>query len=420
MNNPIARIKKVYNEFPRLFWVVVAVRFIDALGGTLLFPFFALYITQRFKVGMAEAGLLLGMSSFFGLFGSMIGGALADKFGRRRLIIFGLVFSAVSSLSYGLANDIKLLYPLTIFVGLLSSLAYPAHDALLADILPEEKRQEGFGILRVAFNYSFIFGTALGGFIAARSFFALFVIDAVVSCITAFIIYRWLPETKPTLQKEAEHKDESLWQTVKGYGVVLRDLPFLAFIFAGMLALIVYQQQYSSLAVFLRDTRGIDSKGFGLILSATALEVVLFQFWISRVLRRQPPFLTMVWGTVIYAIGFFMYGLVYGFPLFLLAALIVCLGEMLFFPASSVLAANFAPENMRGRYMAVFGLVWSIPATIGPAMAGLILDNFDPNLLWYLGGTICLLSALGYFALHLKLGGQKRFEPPPEIQEAAP
>src|SRR5687768_18589368 len=111
------RLNKVYHEFPRLFWVVVVVGFIDRIGGTLLFPFFALYITQKFSVGMTQAGVLLGMSSLFGLIGSIIGGALTDKFGRRRLILFGLTFSALSSLLFGLASDVKILYVLVAIVG---------------------------------------------------------------------------------------------------------------------------------------------------------------------------------------------------------------------------------------------------------------------------------------------------------------
>src|SRR5215208_2038343 len=114
------RLNKIYQEFPRLFWVVVGVRFIDGIGGTLLFPFFALYITQKFGVGMTQAGILLGISSLFGLVGSMAGGALTDKFGRKQLILFGLIFSAMSTLSFGLVNDLKIMYPLVVFVGLLS------------------------------------------------------------------------------------------------------------------------------------------------------------------------------------------------------------------------------------------------------------------------------------------------------------
>ena len=54
-------VQKTYNDYPRLFWIVVLISFVDRVGGTLLFPFFALYITQKFNVGMTEAGVLLGM-----------------------------------------------------------------------------------------------------------------------------------------------------------------------------------------------------------------------------------------------------------------------------------------------------------------------------------------------------------------------
>ena len=409
MKNTLENITKVYNSFPRLFWVVVLTRFIDSWGRTILFPFFSLYVTQRFGVGMTQAGILLGLNSFFALAGSTVGGAFTDKFGRRGLIIFGLVFSALSSLSLGLVNDIQMLYPLIIFVGLLASIAHPAHEAMLADILPEEKRQEGYGILRVVFNYAWIFGTAMGGFIAARSFFALFVIDAVVSCLAALILWRLLPETKPTRKDEVEHREESFWQTLKGYRVVLRDVAFMGFVVSGMLALVTYIQQYGSLAVYLRDVHGIDSKGYGLILSITGLEVVLLQFWISRAIRNRPPFLMMMLGAAIFAVGMFLYGLVTGFLMFVVAAIIVCIGEMFYFPTSQVVTASFAPKEMRGRYMAVAGFIRSVPNAFGPAMAGYILDNFNPRLLWYIGGILCLLSALGYFALHTRLGTQKRF-----------
>ena len=418
MNNMFASIQKTYNEFPCLFWVVVLTRFIDALGDTILYPFFALYVTQKFGVGMTEAGLLLGTKSFFNMIGSTIGGALTDRFGRRRIILFGLIFSALTSLSLGLANNVRIMFPLVVIVGLFASVANPAHEAMLADILPEAKRQEGYGILRVAFNYAWIFGTAVGGLIAARSFFALFVIDAVISCIVAAILFRLLPETKP--KEVLARKEETLWETVKGYRVALRDLAFMSFVVSGMLALVVYIQQYAALAVFLRNVHGIGSRGYGLILSITGLQVVLLQFWISRRIRYRPPFLMMMLGAAIFAVGISMYGIVSGFLMFVVAAIIVCFGEMVYFPTSQAVAAGFAPKEMRGRYMAVAGFIVSIPNAVGPSAAGYILDHFDPHLLWYIGGLFCLISAAGYFALHLKLRTQNRFIPiPPEKEPAA-
>src|SRR5687767_3714172 len=254
----LKKLKTTYAEFPPLFWIIVVTLFIDTIGSTLLFPFFALYITQKFGVGMTEAGVLLGLSSLFGLIGSMIGGALTDRFGRRRLILFGLVLSALSSLLFGFASDVGMLYFLVVIVGLLSRVSAPAHDAMMADILPESKRQEAFGITRVVFNYSWILGTALGGLIATQSFLALFILDAILSVSAAIILYRFLPETKPAFPIDTKAKpNETFLTTVAGYRIVLRDRAYVIFTIAGMLSLVVYQQQYSSLSVYLRDVHEI-------------------------------------------------------------------------------------------------------------------------------------------------------------------
>ncbi len=401
------KLNKIYHEFPRKFWIVVLVAFIDRIGGTLLFPFFSLYITKKFGIGMTQAGIILGVLSAFGLIGSMAGGALTDRFGRRRLILLGLVFSAISTLSFGLANKLAVLYPLVVVVGLLSNIAGPAHDAMIADLLPEKQRAEGFGILRVAGNLAWIIGPTIGGLVAARSFFMLFVIDSVISCIVAFLFYKLIPETKPATPAEKSH--ESVWQSVAGYRHVLRDFAFMAFLLASILMLLVYQQMYNTLPVYLRDTHGFTPSAYGFLLTSSAITVVLLQFWVSRTIKDRPPFLMMALGTIFYAIGFSMIGLISAYFMFILAIVIVTMGEMIIMPTSQALTANFAPADMRGRYMAVFGLSWAIPSMIGPGTAGYILDHFNPNLLWYGGGILCVVSAFGFLALHLRLGAQKRF-----------
>jgi MFS family permease len=406
------KLNKIYHEFPSKFWIVVLVSFIDGIGGTLLFPFFSLYITQKFNVGMTQAGIILGAFSAFGLIGSMVGGALTDKFGRRRLILFGLVFSAISTLTLGLVNTLAGLYPLVVVIGLLSNIAGPAHNAMIADLLPEKQRSEGFGILRVVANLAWIIGPTIGGLVAAKSFFMLFVIDSVLSCIVAVLFYKLIPETKPAAPAEKSH--ESIWQTVTGYRHVLRDFAFMAFLIASMLMLLVYQQMYNTLPVYLRDTHGFTPSAYGFILTTSAITVVLFQFWVTRVIKNRPPFLMMAFGTLFYAIGFGMFGFISAYGFFLLASVVITIGEMIQMPVSQALAANFAPVEMRGRYMAVYGLCWAIPSTLGPGAAGYILDNFNPNLLWYIGGILCIVSAFGFYLLHLRIGSQKRFAAKPE------
>jgi len=403
------RINKIYREYPRKFWLVVMVSFIDRVGGTLLFPYFALYITQKFQVGMTEAGLVLGIFSIAGLFGGVAGGAITDRFGRRRLILFGLVASAISTLGLGLVSSFSVLVPLAVLIGMLFEISGPAHMAMLADILPEKQRQEGFGILRVVNNFAWIIGPTIGGFIANRSFFTLFVIDAVVSCLVAVLFYRLISETYTPIRAAGEQGSGSIFATFKGYILVLRDSAYLGFLGAGIAVGLVYQQLYNSLSVYLRDVHGIAPQGYGFLMSVSGITVILLQFWVTRRIKHHPPFVIMAAGSLFYAAGFTMFGLVSRYELFVLAVVVITVGEMAFVPTSQALASSFAPEEMRGRYMAAFSLMWSIPSAIGPAAAGVILDHYNPNLLWWLGGVLCAVAALGYLALQGRLGAQPRF-----------
>jgi MFS family permease len=321
-------------------------------------------------------------------------------------------------------NTLVTLYPLSIFAGLFSNIAAPAHQAMVADILPEEKRSEGFGILRVAGNLSWLIGPTIGGFLATQPlpigsiinefltthpFFLLFVTDVVISCGAAILFYLYIPETK--FMPLVKEKQENILEIFTGYFRVLQDGSFMAFVLAAILMDLVYLQMYNSLSVYLRDNHGIDPQGYGFLMSASAITVILFQLWISSVIKRHPPFLMLALGTLFYMLGFSMFGLVSFYWLFILAVVVITFGEMLVMPTSQVLTAHFAPEEMRGRYMAVFSLVWMIPSIFGPGLAGIVLDNYNPNLLWYIGGALCAGSALSFYALHLKLGNQERFAP---------
>jgi MFS family permease len=380
----------------------------------MIFPFFALYVTQKFNVGMTQAGVLLAIFSVAGLVGSMVGGALTDKFGRRGMVLFGLVFSALSSVSMGLVNELSHFYLLAIVVGSLSNIAGPAHQAMVADILPEEKRTEGFGMLRVAANLAWIFGPMIGGLVAGRSYLMLFILDAITSLIVAFIVFRSIPETKPQVSETEDKK--TLAQTFVGYRVVLVDRLYLAYLLVSMLMLIAYQQMYHTLSVYLRDSHGIPERGYGALLSIDAALVVLLQFWVTRRVRDRPPMVMMAVGTALYMVGLAMFGFVSAYWLFIVAILLLTFGEMVVMPISQALAARFAREDMRGRYMAFYSLAWAVPSTIGPWAAGLILDNYNPDWVWYAAGISCAIAAIGFLALHLPT--LERFAPQEDLQIA--
>src|SRR5512141_2905733 len=182
-------IRNLYREYRRSFWILVGATFIDRLGGSLLFPFFALYITKKFNVRMTEVGVLFALFSLSALVGNFLGGALPDRLGRRRMLIFGLLASSFSTLLMGFIDSLQAFYVLALISGIFTDVAGPAHQAMVADLVPTEKRAEGFGILRVAFNLAVTIGPVIGGFLATQSYQLLFVADAIISTITAGVVY---------------------------------------------------------------------------------------------------------------------------------------------------------------------------------------------------------------------------------------
>jgi MFS family permease len=330
--------------------------------------------------------------------GSALGGALTDRMGRKTVIIASLLLSSLSSLGMGFAPTLGIFAAVVVVVGTLSSIGGPAHEAVVADLLPPEKRAEGYGIIRVIFNLAVIIAPPIAGLLIANSYITLFIVDAVISIIAVFIVALALPETKP--QAHADAKPETMQQTFAGYGRVFKDTPFVAFIGVTVMMSIVYMNMNSTLGVYLRDQHGLTEINYGALISLNAIIVVILQFWVARRLEKYKPMLMMAAGSLLYAIGFAMYGFVSGMAFFAIAMIIITIGEMIVSPFQQSVVASFAPEAMRGRYMAVSSLSWSIAFTIGPYFAGLILDSTNPNLLWILCGVIGILATFGFTVLN--------------------
>ena len=396
----INNMKKTFEEFPKPFWVLIGATVIDQTGQFMVFPFFALYMTEHFGVGMTEVGLLFAVFTITGIFGSVLGGALADKVGRKSMVLFGIFISGLTSISIILVDDLNLFYGVGALVGLLGNIGGPARQAMIADLLPEEQHAEGYSIFRVAFNISATIGPVIGGIMAVRSFDLLFIGDAVLSAITAVIVLIYLPETKPERAEDAP--EETMAESVGGYSKVFKNSAFMLFILVSILLSSVYMQMNSTLPVFMRDSHNFDPKVYGGLLSMNAAIVVIFQLWLTRKLSKYPQLVMAALGAFLYTIGFAAFGFISGLFLFIVVMIIITVGEMIIAPVGQTLAAKYASEDMRGRYLAGFGFSYAIPNMFVPYLMGLIMDNYDPNWVWYLAGILGTLATIGYLWLFTK------------------
>jgi MFS family permease len=394
----ITRIQQTIADYPREFWILFGGTLVNSAGSALIFPFFTLYMRQRFDIPMTTIGMLMAVMSGMGLVSGTLGGALSDHFGRKLLMVGGLTLAAMASFTMGLVDTAGAFIAVATFISLLFPLFGPASQAMIADLVEPGKRARAYGLIRVVANLGVAIGPAIGGFLAERSYFILFAGDAITSLIFAGIILFFIIETKPEVREE-----ERAARGV-GYGPLLRNTPFVLFCLVSVAVTAVYAQMNSTWPVFMKENYGILERQYGLMMSLNAAMVVLFQFPITEFTERHARTTMLALGAVLYAIGFGLVGFVSTAPLFALAIAIWTVGEMVHVPVSQAYAADIAPDDMRGRYMGVIGLTWGIGWGIGPFWAGLVMDRADPHYVWY----GCLVIGLAAAIAFMRLGRRRR------------
>ena len=385
---------------------------INSAGAGLVFPFLSLYLSRHLNFSMTDVGMFFGLYAVISTVSQLAGGALVDRIGRKPVMLFSMFGNAVAVLGFGLGGPLMsvpgalrlaVIAVIITALGLTGAAFGPAVNAMVADLVESQKRSQAYGLLRVVQNLGVAIGPAVGGLIATHSsYLVLFVISAVASTIygvmIAVFIRETLPKQAPADQAAAKQKGASMWD-------VLRDRVFILFTLLSTATVISYSQMTTTLPVYLNRSFGVSEQWFGLLMSLNAMMVVLFQFPISRITSRYGRSVMMAVGAVFYAVGFGVFAegplwaLLGALPFFFLAQAILTVGEMIIVPVSQAFAADIAPEDMRGRYMGVFGLAYTAGFGLGPMLGGLVMDQLGGQYIWYGAFASCMLLGLGFLAM---------------------
>ncbi len=385
----LQRARAFTTEFPRQFWVLFWGTLVNSIGSGMVFPFLTLYLHQRLNLSMTYVGVILAAWSASALIGQLVGGSLTDRFGRKRLMAFSLGVNAGILVTFGLADSFAAALAIVAAAGFIGALFQPARDAMIADLTESDKRPQAYGLLRVVANLGIAIGPAMGGFLAARSYLITFLGNASAAFLFFLITVFWMRETKPRALAAAE--------TVTAPGnlmTVLRDTRFVLFCSACALAATLAAQMMTVLPVYMKDQFGLGESFYGWVMTTNAAMVVLFQFPITRVTARVPRLWLTAAGALIYALGVFSVGFGTAFPHFILAMVIFTFGEMVIVPTSTAITADLATPDLRGRYMGMLGLTWSVGFGVGPILGGLITDYIAPRALWSLTALAGIAAAL--------------------------
>jgi MFS family permease len=373
--------------YPRSFWALAGGSAASSLGGGALVPYWALYLTSSLHLSGAHAGLLLAVAGLMGVIGAPLGGALADRLGRRRTLVVGLAAGVVWFVLYGFVRDPTWLLVLSLF-GITSDVWWAGLNAAVADVLPPARRSAGYGLVRQADMVLFALGAPLGSLLVlVLSLRWIFWLHAISDGVFLALVLLAVPETKP--ERAAGTEPPRLRHA-------LRDRRLLLLTIGTTVALLVYTQFDSVLGVLLHRDRGYALATWGVVFAISPVLIGLTQYPVARWAGRRRARTVLASGVLLEGLALFILWPTSVLPVLIASVVVVTVGEMLVQPIAAAATADLAPPHLRGAYDAVgaFGAALAWPAGV---LSGLsLVGSGHGSLMLALALPLSIAAALAF------------------------
>jgi MFS family permease len=375
---------------------------ISTIGSSMIWPFLMIYVRRQVNLPLTQVASLMTINAAAGLVSAYIAGPITDRVGRKWVMVFSLAGNGLVYFFMGGADSYLSFAILMTLSGSFNPLYRVGADAMIADLIPPEKRLNAYALMRLSNNAGISIGPMLGGFISSLSFTVTFFFAGsgmlIYSLLLAFFAHETLPDDLDSAIQKSKPGG--------GYLHVLRDSQFLSFIGAFILAQMCATMIWILMPVYANGIFNVPESQYGFIPTTNALMVVFLQIFVTGITRRYRPLPVMMIGTIFYTLGVGSVAFGHSFAGFWISIVIMTVGELILMPTASSYVANLAPPDMRGRYMSVAGLTWSAAAGIAPLLGGYLNDNISPVATWYGGVIIGVIGTLGFLFLSRKKTGE--------------
>ncbi|MET8203473.1 MFS transporter [Micromonospora taraxaci] len=402
---------------PATFWYLWVGLLINRAGAFAML-FLSLYLTDVREASVGLAGTVVGLYGAGGAAGVLLGGVLADRWGRRATLLAAHLTTAALMVALAFSQSLLLIAVLAALVGVVHSMPSPAFVAAIVDVVPAERRSRAFNLQFWAFNLGMAVASLLAGVLAEASFTALFLVDAAAT-LTAAVVIGWkVPETlrlatSPADQAPAaDPAPRSLRTRRPGLHTALTDRTFLVFV--GLtFVLAVLTMQTSTIMPLAMRADGLGPSAYGLVVALGGALIVIGQLFVPRLIDRHRKDVVLATSTALLALGFGALAVADELAVYLGAAVVWTVGSMIAAPPNAQINADLAPPQLRARYQSVFYLTFPAAAFVAPTLGGVSLQHLGDRH-WLIVGGLGLLAALGHL-----LAGPPRERHVAALQKAA-
>ncbi len=352
-----------------------------------LLPEYALSLgATGFGVGLIFSAFALSRALFMPFFGKH-----SDRGGRRKLIIIGLIFYAIISLFYLIAESVSSLVIIRFIHGISSALIFPLATACISEIAPKGGEGKYMGTFTSSVFLGSGIGPLTGGLLSEMyGINSAFIAMTLLTIIALVPVILYLPDIKGKARKSVSYKDvvfnkglriPLIYQLVNAFanGTVMTFIPIIAL---------------SMGELSISET--------GIIVSLSILLTAVAQKFLGSFADRYNRFLLIGAGAGIIGIGMIMVPFLHGFLPYLVFSLLIGIGSGISVPAMYALATVAGRETGQGVAMAMVNTIMSYGMIISPLVFGFIMDYAGISNVFYISALLIFISLFIYLNAYKK------------------
>ncbi|SCE83226.1 Predicted arabinose efflux permease, MFS family [Micromonospora purpureochromogenes] len=403
---------------PATFWYLWAGLLVNRAGAFAVL-FLSLYLTEARGASESLAGAVVGAYGAGGAVGVLLGGVLADRWGRRATLLAAHLAAAGLMVGLAFSRQLAVIAALAALVGIAHSMPSPAFVAAIVDVVPEHRRSRAFNLQFWAFNLGMAVASLLAGLLAEASFLALFLVDAAATLAAAALIAWKVPETLPHRSGPVRSSPDQAGRTAgkpvaanarltagepvaagagrsrpPGLRTALTDRTFLVFV--GLtFVLAVLTMQTSTIMPLAMRADGLSPSAYGTVVALGGALIVVGQLFVPGLIDRRRAHRVLALSTGLLAVGFGALVVADQLWVYLAAAVVWTVGSMLAAPPNAQINADLAPPELRARYQSVFYLTFPAASFVAPTLGGVSLQYLGERH-WLVVAALGLLAAGGH------------------------
>ena len=387
--------KNAYSGLSPSTWWLSLVMLVNR-SGTMVLPFMSIYLTSpAMGYSIGQAGIVMGLFGLGAIAGGFLGGRITDKTGFYPVQVGTLVGGGILFIVLGQMKSYPLICVFSFLLSMVNEAFRPANATAVAAYSNENNRTRSYALNRLAINLGWAVGGAAGGYIASFNYELLFWVDGLTNILAALLLLYFLP---PSANYIRPARDE---QIVDRSGSAYRDTIYLLFIVLTALFATCFFQMFTTLTVYFKNDLRFSESYIGFLMAVNGLVIAFIEMVLVFKLegKRRSTFYISC-GVLLCGLAYLMPNtfLITPFPAVVMI-LLITFGEILSMPFMNSFWIGRSASHNRGQYAGLYTIAWATAQTCGPLFGSLIADAWGFSLLWWIIGSLCLLTALGFYLL---------------------